>query len=501
MRAALGAGRFRLVRQLLTESLLLGLAGAAVGIAGSWAALKAIMAIVPPGVIPDESEVVLNWPVLGFSLVLCLAATFLFGLAPAFHATVADLANPLKESSRSTGSRRAGWLRSSLVVVELSLAIILLAGAGLFLHTLLKVYAADLGVGIANRLTFRLPVNSQRYPTAQRRTAFIDQVLEKIRAVPGVLDAGINSGVHPIWSWSFPVAVPGVPSSDRRRVNFHQVNAGYWKLTGIPLRAGRLLEPADISGGRQLTVVNEAFTRRYFANQSPIGKFVQIEQLRQAPASLANDQFEIVGIVADAMRDMQSSEPRPEMYVPYSVLAMADSIVVHTAGDPMQLSQAIRKQIYALDGSQFVDQVFTLSNLMDREVYSGRRFQLWLMGVFAAVGLTLSVIGIYGLLTQIVNQQRQEFGVRMAVGASFADILRIVLVRGAKVIAIGLAIGLVSAYGLLVYLGAKLGVPDSIDPASLTGACVVLGLAGLAACLVPAIRAGRVDPVRALRGE
>jgi predicted permease len=501
MRAALGAGRGRLFRQLLTESLLLGLAGGALGVLGSWAALKAILAVVPPNVIPSESEVVLNFPVLGFSFGLCLLTTLLFGLAPALHSTTGELAHPLREAGRGAGGgRRMAGLRGALVVLELSLAIVLLSGAGLVLRTLFEIYNAPLAVGIEGRLVARLPLSAQRYPTAERRAAFIGQALERISAVPGVLSASINGGVHPIWSWDFPVEIPGA-QGDARPVNFHQVDAAYLRTTGIGLRFGRWLSADDVRARRRVAVVNEQFVKRYFAGQSPLGRQVGMARLKMPPFGLPDATFEVIGVAQDALHEPQNGEARPELYVPYSILGLADSIVVHTQGDPLRLAKPVREQIYQLDGAQFVDETQSLASSMDRWVYSRARFHLWLMGVFAGVGLMLAVIGVYGLLSQIVAQQRQEFGVRMAIGAQFGDIVLLVLTRGVRLMTVGVAAGVGVTMVLLKYFGNQLGVTDPFDPGSLGGACLVLAGAGLAACLIPAIRAGRMNPVEVLRGD
>ena len=505
MRAALGAGRVRLFRQLLTESLILALAGGALGVAASWLGLKAILAVAPAGVIPDEAEVALSIPVLSFSFGLCLLTTLLFGFAPALHAAGGEPAHPLKESGRtSSGSRRMNWLRGALVAGELTLAVVLLAGAGLFLRTLIRLQNAPLAVGIKDRLTMRLPLSAERYPSAERRAAFIGQLLERVNVMPGVLAAGINAGIHPLGSWNLPVEIPGAANPDARPANLHQVNAGYLKATGISLRQGRWLEEADIAARRHIMAVNETFAARYFngqtaAGRTALGRTVRVKRLATPPFDIGDDRFEVAGIVQDALHELHNGEARPEMYIPYSLTGMADTLVVHTSGDPMRLAAHIRRQVYQLDGSQFVDETYTLEGLMDRYVYSRGRFQLWLMGVFASLGLLLAAIGVYGLLSQVVSVQRQEFGVRMAVGAGFGQIVLLVLQRGARLMLLGLAIGLGATLLMLKRFGTQLGVSDPFDPFALAGACAVLLAAGFAACVVPALRAGRTDPVEALR--
>ncbi|MBS1830275.1 MAG: ABC transporter permease [Acidobacteria bacterium] len=500
MRAALGAGRRRLFRQLLTESALLGVMGTLLGIAGSWTGLKAILAVVPQGVIPDEAEVVLNLPVLGFSAAISMACVLLFGLAPALHATGVEPAQPLREAGRSTsGSRRMNWFRSSLVVVELSLAVILLAGAALSLHTLVRLYQAPLAVGVDNRLVARIPLRAARYPNAESRTAFLRHLLDRLRETPGVLGVGINTGIHPLGSWRLPVEIPGEPNADSRPVPMNQVNEGYLQATGIQLRRGRWLDAADIASQRHVAVVNETFAKRYFGGVDPLGKTVRMPRLKQPPFSLQDDHFEIAGIVQDALHELHNNDPYPEIYMPYSLTGLAEALVVHTAGDPMAMAKHIRAHVQQMDGSQFVDETRTLASLMDLHVYSRGRFYLWLIGVFAALGLLLAVIGIYGLLSQVVSSHRQEYSIRMAVGAGFGQIVRLVLLRGMKLIAIGLAAGIIIAVVLLPRVGWQLDVHRTYDPLSLGGAAMVLVLAGVAGCLIPAARAGRTNPVEALR--
>jgi putative ABC transport system permease protein len=503
VRSALGGSRGRIVRQLLTEHLLLALIGGALGMAGSWAGLKAILAVVPANVIPDEAEVALNAPVLLFSVALCLVVTILFGLAPAIYGgSIQQLAVHLKESARGSGgggSRRMQWVRGALVTGELVLAVLLLSGAALFLHTLLRIYNAPMGVAIENRLTMRVPLNPQRYPSAERRTAFLTELNNRLQSLPGVKAAGVNTGLHPLYSWNLPVEIPGQPE-DKRPVSVHQPNAEYLAATGIALRSGRFLEQADIAAKRHVAVVNERFVQRYFPESTALGRVIRFPRLAVAPASLSDPSFEIVGVVADAMLEFESGEARPEVYFPYSILGLASVLTVHTSGDPLAMSQSIRRQVYEIDSSQFVDEVRTLESTLDRFVYSRGRFNVWLMGTFGALGLALAVAGIFGLLAQIVSMRKREFAVRMAIGASFSSIVRDVLRRGIVLMAFGLGAGCAVTLLLMKRFGKTLlGANSTMDPLALAGACAVLFVAGLVASLVPAWRAGRTNPVEMLR--
>ncbi len=502
MRAALGAGRVRLFRQLLTENLVLGLSGGAVGVLLSWAGLKAVLAVIPQGVIPDESEVVLNWPVLAFSFALCLATTLIAGFAPALHGAGGELALTLKNAGRgSGGSRRMAWLRGALVVVELSLAIVLLSGAGLFLHTFRTLKAAPLAVGIENRLVARLPLRAEAYPTTERRAAFIREVLENVRALPGVRAAAINAGLHPLNSWTVGAEIPGSREAQGRSVNLHQVDEDYLKATGIRLVSGRWLDASSVAAARHVAVVNQTFVKRWSPSQTPLGRVVRLPELRTPQLPVTDASFEIIGVAEDALHELHTGEPLPEIYIPYSITAMADMLLVHTVAEPMRLAPALRRELYRLDKSQVIDDPRSLESWMERDVYSGGRFRLWLMGVFGVLGLALSVIGVYGLISQFVALQRREFGIRVAIGAAFGDIVGLVLMRGVRLIVSGLAAGTLVTLLLLKRFGPQLGVTDPYHAASIAGAAAILIAAALVACLEPALRAGNTDPAQVLRLE
>jgi len=346
-----------------------------------------------------------------------------------------------------------------------------------------------------------LPLSPERYATAERRNIFIREALDRISALPGVLAVGINAGLHPLGSWTLPVEVPGAGATDPRNVNFHQVNRAYLDATNIHLRTGRWFDESDIATHRFLAVVNQTFAARYFAGQSPLGKMVRIPRLRNAPFRLQADQFEVIGTVEDAIHELHNGDARAELYIPYTMAGIADTLVVHTTGDPMRIAPYVRAQIYAIDPAQPVDEVRTLEDLLDRFVYSRGRFRVWLMGAFAIVGLALSLIGVYGLLTQMVAMERRSIGIRMAVGAGSGDIMRFVLGMGARLIGVGLAVGIATTLLLLKRFGLTLGVTDPFQPEVLAGAALLLAVAGLIACFIPAVRAGRTDPLSALRLE
>jgi putative ABC transport system permease protein len=486
---------------LLTESLLLGLCGGAAGVALAAPSLRLILAIVPPGSIPDESEIAISTPVLAFSFAACLASTILFGLAPALHAAGGGLARPLPESGRGGAGRSMGRLRAALVVAELGLAVVLLAAAGLYLKNFLTLQYAPLGVQVENRLVFRVPLSEERYPSVDKRNAFYFQLLERLEAIPGVHSVGLNDGLHPLGLGDMPVEIPSRPGADPRPVNVSQISHRYPQTLAIPLLAGRGLTASDIAAGRRLAVAGETFARRYFPGQSPLGKLFTLPRLSAPPFSLQDPTFEIVGLSRDAFIEFHNADPHAEVFIPFTLTGHANIFVLHTAGDPLRYAEPVRRAAAALDPAQFIDDVYALPSLIDTEVLGRGRFRLWLMGAFAAAGLGLAAIGVYGLLAGFVNGQRRELGVRLALGATGARLLRLVLSRGLRLVGAGIAAGLAAAWLLLRLYGDSLGVADPLDPASLLLAAAALLAVAAAACLPPALRAAAVDPIRSLRHE
>jgi predicted permease len=502
LRAALGAGRLRLARQLLTESLVLGIAGAAAGIAMAYGGLDAILVLVPPNTIPDESEVVINLPVLGFTLAVSIVTALLFGLAPAYHACAGNLAEPLKQAARSvSGSLRQKILRHGMVVGEVALSLMLLVAASLMIRTLIAMQSVDLGFQPERILTMRIPLSEQRYPEPERRNAFFQELLAKVQSVPGVLDASINTWMHPFGNWGVNVEVEGSSAADQRRVQIHQVNESYAGAFGIALRAGRLFSAQEVHARRHLALVNQAFVKRYLAGRSPLGAVLRIPRLRDEPTNLADDSFEIIGVMEDVLNDDQPDEIMPEVHIPYTVAAVADILLVRTQADPAALANAISSQVYAIDPNQPVTLVRTLETVLDEFVFSRGRFNLVLFAVFAALGLTLALIGVYGVVSKAVADQTQEIGIRIALGAGFGNIAGMVLGGALKLLLIGIALGLVGAFATTRLLAEQIWQVSPVDPLSFVAVPLLLLATGLQACFWPARRAARLDPMEALRHE
>jgi predicted permease len=501
VRAAMGAGRFRLIRQLLAESLLLAVLGGALGVLFAAAGLRGIIAMVPPNTIPDEAQITLNSSVLLFTLAVSIAAALLFGLAPALHLSGRDLLTPLKEAGRgSSGGARQRLIRAVLVTGEVALSLMLLVGASLMIRTLLSIQGADFAFHPDRILTMRIPFSEQRYGDPERRAAFLNEVLRRIEATPGVLAVSINGGLPPVYNWNPPVEVPGRPQQGRRAL-LNQTNPDYLKVMGLTLIAGRFFDAAEVSGRIHTVAVNETFVRQYFGGADAIGRTIRIPLLRQTPLSVADDSFQIAGIVKDTINRVATNETSPEVFMPFTIVNRADRLLVLTNGRPESLDKAVRAQVYAVDSIQPVMEDKSLETVLHENAYSRPRFNLILFAVFAALGLVLAVFGIYGVISHAVAQQTREIGIRIALGANFRDVIGMMLAMGARLVAAGIVVGLAASLASVKVLAGLVRNVSTFDPYSFIAVTVVLLAAGLFASFWPARKAARVDPMTALRDQ
>ena len=499
VRVALGASRRRLIRQLLTESLLLALTAGVVGTALAYAGLPAILALVPPDTIPDEAEIALNTSVLLFALAISALTSIICGLAPALHTAGRDVSNAMREASRSlAGGSRQAITRKVLVVAEIALSLVLLAGSSVLLRTFIDLGRIDLGAPPDRLLAFRVPLAQQRYPDATRRTAFFQELLPRIGSTPGVEAVAVNSGLHPLGNMWLPAEVVGYPAiSDP--VQTHPVSAGYTRTLGIRLAAGRLLTDGDVESAQRVAIVNERFVRTRIPDRPPLGQVVKLWRLKDPPFNLANHSFQIVGVVHDTPNAGLSEPTMPEIYVPFSVTGTANVVVVRTSGDPADVTRSVVSQVYAVDAAQPVTNVATVAQLLKDEEFATPRFNLVLLSVFAIVGLALAVVGVYGVMSNAVAQERQEIGVRMALGADASTIARMILARGARLLIAGTAIGLLASVAAGRWLAGAVWRVSGVDPLAFAAVAALLMIVGLAACYWPARRAARVDPLLAMR--
>jgi predicted permease len=501
VRAALGANRRRLVRQLLTESFILALAAGAIGTILAYAGLPAILALVPPGTIPDESEITLNTSVLLFALAVSAATSIVCGLAPALQSSGTDLVTSLREAGRGlAGGSRQAVLRKTLVVVEVALAFMLLAGSSLLVRTYAAMQNVDLGFRAEQLLTLRIPLPARTYPDAPRRIAFFQDLLPRVGSVAGVRAVGLNTGLHPLGNMSAAVELDGQPSNPEP-VIVHNVNAEYTAALGIRLVHGRLLTDADVNGAQHLALVNERFVRTRLEGRAALGQVVRLPRLKEPPFSLTDHTFHIVGVVHDTLNRGLADPVMPEMYLPFTITGVANLLAVRTHSDAASVRGAVIGQVYAIDKNQPVTEVKALDLLLKESEYATPRFNLTLLSVLAAVGLILAIVGVYGVMSNAVAQQKHEIGVRMALGASAGTIARMVIARGSWLLLVGMAIGLIGAFAVARLLARQVWNVPPFDPLAFTAVSLILLVAGLQACLWPARRAARIDPIVALRDE
>jgi len=507
VRASLGASRQRLFSQFLAESIALASMGGVLGIALAWALLKVIMAMMPPFTLPSEADVRLNGPVLLFTVAATMFAGILFGCAPALQAARMNLNEVLKEGGRSaSGSGRHG-LRRSLVIAEFALALSLLAGGGLALHSLWNVAHVDLGFRSDHVLTFSIPEPQGHLTDPQQITSFYRQLLERIQALPGVTAASASEGM-PLQGTNFgmPFQIAGKPNiedpSARPGAGFSMVSPEYFKAFGISMERGRAFTDQDVAGGVTVAVVNEAFVKKYFAGVDPLTQTVLVEQLIPGVTKLGPPiPWQIVGVYHNVRNGGLRGEGFPEINVPFAQSPWPQAtIAVRASLDPAALTRSIGEIVQSLDPNLPLAEVKTMDQIKD-ESLAGDRFAAALFGGFATVALILAAFGIYGVMSFAVAQRTHEIGLRMALGAGPNRVLALILKEGMILACIGLILGLGGAYGVGKAMHSIFYNVGTIDFAAFSAVAAALLLAALLACFIPARRATLVDPMQALRQE
>jgi len=504
VRASLGASRARLVRQLLIESGLLALAGAGLGILFAYLGIKGVVPLIPDGFIPREVVIRLNLPVLFFSLSAAVVTVMLFGLAPAAQTARRNIVEPLKDSGKGVGSGfRGGRLRNILVVVEIALSLMLLVGAGLLMRTFVRLQQVDLGLNPDNILVARLPFPRGTYKTAVEKQRFFQQLLPRLHALPGVVAATETSTLPPYGGIGTPIEIPGKTHTEEWRGLFQLVSEGYAPTLGLRVTRGRMLSADDVSGARKVAVVNQTLVKRYFGTEDPIGRQVKLSMLETFPdGPVPGPLFDIVGVIADAKNNGVQDPPEPEVLIPYTITGGFErGILVRTAGDPAGMLNSVRKEIWAVDRGVALTNIGTLNEFLRQFTYAAPRFSLILLSVFASVGLVLVAIGVYSVIAYTVSQQIHEIGIRMALGAQRADVLRLVMRVTSRLVVAGVVLGLLGSLGVMKVLASQVWGVSPRDPVTLVTVVAAMSLAALAASYFPARRAMNVNPIVALRGE
>jgi len=501
IRSALGANRIRVVRQLLTESVLLSLLGGAVGLllAVWWSDLLVALGKED---IPRAVQVGLDWRVLTFTAGVSLLTGLVFGMVPAFQASRTELTESLKEGGRSGGGgARRSWMRSALVVSELAVAVILLVGAGLLIQSLWRLQKVDSGLQPDHVLTFTVSISDVKYPSEQQ-SQFFQQLRTKLESLPGVEGA---SGVLPLplsgdrFSISFEIDGRPVAKKDQPSADFFVADAGYFKAMGIPIVKGRDFNQFDQHKSAQVVIVTEAFARQFFPGEDAVGK--RIKPGMSTFDGEKSQMREIIGVVGDIRNRSLSVESKPAYYVPETQVPFNQlSMVVRTTGDPHVLINAVGKEVLALDKDVPVYSVKTMNEYLASSV-AAPRFNTTLLSIFAGVALVLTIVGLYGVMSYSVAQRTNEIGIRLALGAQRRDVIALVVKQGLLLVLFGLLIGLPSAFALMRLISGLLFGVTNKDPMTFVSAAVVLSLVGLLACYIPALRATRVDPMEALRCE
>jgi putative ABC transport system permease protein len=506
VRSSAGASRGGLFRQFLTESLMLAGIGGALGIGVAWVTLKILLAAIPPNSLPSEADVRLSLPVLGFTLAATMIAGVLFGSAPAWHAASLNLNDVLKEGGRTTVGASRHRLRRALVVIEFALALTLLTGAGLAIHTFWNLERVDLGFRKDHVLTFFLPVPDGHLTTTDQINAFYKQLIEKIEALPGVEHAAVSTGL-PLEGANFgmPFAIAGKTVTDpsaRPGSAFEMMTPEFFATYGVRVTKGRAFSEQDTANGAHVAMVSENFAKKYLSGEDPLTQRLLVEQLIPGVTKLGPPiEWQIVGVFHDVSNGNLRNTTRTEIDVPFSQSPWPQaSVSVRTTNDPATSTKAIAALVSSMDPDLPISDVRTMDELLERSL-AGDRLETSLLGTFAGLALVLAALGIYGVMAFAVAQRTHEIGLRMALGAGPSRVLSLIVKEGMLLTLIGLVAGYVGSYFVSRAMQSQLYGVGSIDPLVFSGVALVLATTALLACYVPARRAMRVDPMVALRYE
>jgi putative ABC transport system permease protein len=500
LRLALGATRTRMIRQLLTESILLAAFGGALGLLLGYVGVRTFVALAPSG-IPRLGEVGMNGTVLAFTCVMSLGAGILFGMAPALHSVGGSLNESLKEGSATTGSRSGDRIRKVLVVSEFALALVLMIGAGLLIRSFLRLRDVDPGFRPDHLVTARVSLPVARYAQDPQVISFWQGLLERVQTLPGVQAAAITMSLPPnqlYISNPFTLEGQGYESHTSQLAEELTISPDYFRALNIPLLQGRSFTDADRKA--PVLIINQTMAKKYFPDQDPIGK-----RLKTGDADPTSPWETVVGVVGDVKYAGLDAPPSPTLYVPYTLEGWTGwsrdmSLVVRTNVDPASIVSAVRQELRGIDADVPLAEVRTMNDLIDRSV-GEQRFRTLLLGTFSALALVLAGIGIFAVISHMASQRTREIGIRMALGAGRGEIMKLILRQAGVLALVGIAIGVVGAVFLTRVMRSLLFSVSATDALSFVSMCALLALVALLAASIPAIRATRVDPMLALRNE
>ena len=502
VRVALGAGRARIVRQLVIENLLLAVGGGIAGCFLAYAGIRALTVWMPRQNVPWETTLRLDTPVLAFASATAILSTLIFGVYPALLSTRRDVAEMGVQSRGGSATRRQARIRGGLVVAEVAVSVILLLGTGVLVRNFVSLLNVDLGFDTSHTMLVRVNFAPGSYETVESRLRVYREVLDRVGRLPGVASVTLSNGMSAFGGLEAAIATTGRPADERPGAFVKAVSESYRATIGLRLLAGRDLTLADLESSAPVALVNQTFARRYFGRDNPLGRAITITTPGDDEPALSASQFIVVGVLRDAINDNIREPVAPEADVPLSFYRPARvGLTARTTGDPLSIAGAVRREARAIDENIALTPPVALDTAVYEEFYSQPGFVLIVLGMFGVTGLLLVAVGIYGVLAYTVSQQTRDIAIRLAIGGEQRDILRMVLTGGLRLIGLGVAIGLVASFGTNRLLESQLWRTSPHDPAALTAVLAVIGGVGVVSCLLPALRAMRIEPMAALRQE
>ena len=496
IRTALGAGRGRLILQMLCESTILALGGGLLGLLLAYLTIKPIQTL-SAGIIPRAATIAIDGTVLTFAFAVSVITGLLFGLVPALQASRSTIGSVLKEGGRSSNAASGRWLRNGLLVAEVAMSIVLLVLSVLLLRSFARLTNVDPGFRPESVLAFRVALPNASYPEDQHRIAFYDRLIERMEALPQVVSTGLINALPMRGDYLLSFSVKGRPPAkpnEEPSANYRVISPHYFEAMSIPVTRGRAFTPRDAQKAPMVAIVDQGFVNRHFPNEDPIGQAIDI-------GNGGEGFYEIVGVVGEVRQAGLDATPFPTMYVPYSQDVFSGMwVVTKTRDDPAALGGLARQTVQEIDGALPAFAMTPLATVVSDSV-AQRRFSMLLLTLFASIALFLTAVGLYGVVSYSVSQRTQEIGLRMAIGAQRGDVMRLVVGGGMRLALVGMVLGIASALGVANFLGTMLFEVTPFDPASYIATSVVLMAIAALACFVPARRAMRVDPIVALRQE
>jgi predicted permease len=503
IRMALGSGRARIIRQLLVESLILAFTGAAVGCLFASACLRGLLALLPIWTFPDEADISVNMPVLLATMVIAIVTGILFGLTPALTASRGDVNETLKSGTRGNSGFRGGRFRHLLIISEIAISLVLLTTSGLLMRSFMRQRHADIGIRSDHLLTTRLNLPAQQYSTTTAQVGFLRELLRQVEMNRQVVSAAVSTELPPFSALNTEFDINGAVHNEHWNGHLAGCSWRFFSTVGARLMSGRLLTQEDEATKRQVVVINQTMATKYFGRRNPVGERLLLTALKRAPEPIANPWFEIVGVISDIKNEGTRNAVMPEAYLPYSVTAFGGYVVfLRTIDKPERMISDLTAKVLALGGQTVIPQYTgSMAHFLDRSQYSRPRFFMILLAVIATIGLLLASVGIYGVISYTVSQQRREIGIRMALGATASDIRSYVLRSTLRFVFFGAAMGILLTLLFSRLIASQIWGVAWYDPATVGAVLALLTAVGILAAWAPSIRASRVAPGECLRNE